>query len=253
MRRPSSLTVEDPFFKRAVVISVFLHLMIYVGSVWLPWVPFLKGRRGEVRYMPTVRVDLVALPDKTYREIKETTEEIRKIEDAVRDLKKENGELTLRQKEELKWQEKIKLKRGAKSAIERLKALQALEKRLKTAKKEAERKGNVVSAGASLPSAGKEMVLDAYRSQVVEKVKLRWALPPWLRKQSDLSGEIVLFLNPDGGIIRTEIVTSGVQEFDSYMNQALEEALPFPSVPEELRREARYDGISITFVAGELK
>lgn len=245
--------LADPFFRRAIVISVFLHLVLYIGSIYFPLIPFLKGKRGEVRYAPTIRVDLVALPDKPYREMKEMSEEIRKAQDAIQEIKKQKGELTLQQKDELKWQQSIKLKREARSAIERLRALQAIEKRLKSAKKESERKGNVVTAGASLPSMASEKVLDEYRSQVVEKIKLRWALPPYLRKQSELSGEIVLFLNPDGGIIRREIVTSGVQEFDSYMNQALEEALPFPSVPEELRRAVRYDGISVTFVAGELK
>lgn len=211
----------------------------------LPLIPFLKGKRGEIRYTPTIRVDLVALPDTPYREMKQISEEIRKAQDAVQEIKE--------QKDEFKWRNRIKLKRGAKSAIERLRALQALEKRLETAKQESERKGNVIAAGASLPATASEKVLDEYRSQVIEKIKLRWALPPYLRKQSDLSGEIILFLNLDGGVIRREIVTSGVQEFDSYMNQALEEALPFPSVPEALRRVVRYDGISVTFVSGELK
>lgn len=253
MRQPSSYTLEDPFFRRAIVISVFLHLILYIGSITLPLIPFLKGRRGEIRYTPTIRVDLVALPDTPYREMKQISEEIRKAQDAIQEIKKPKGELVLQQKDELKWQNRIKLKRGAKSAIERLRALQALEKRLETAKKESERKGNVIAAGASLPATASGKVLDEYRSQVIEKIKLRWALPPYLRKQSDLSGEIILFLNPDGRVIRREIVTSGVQEFDSYMNQALEEALPFPSVPEALQRAVRYDGISVTFVAGELK
>lgn len=246
---------EDVLFKRAVVISVFLHLALYICSIYLPLIPFLRGKRGELKYTPTVRVDLVALPDKPYREMKEMNEEIQKAQDAIREIKEKKGELTLQEKEGMKFSKKIELKREAKSAIERLKALQALEKRLRARKKEVELKGNVVTPGASLPSSGKENVLDEYRSVVSEKIKLRWALPSYLRKgrERELSGEIIIFLNPDGSIIRREIISSGVQEFDGYMNQALEEALPFPSVPEALRRELRYDGVSITFVAGELK
>jgi valyl-tRNA synthetase len=228
---------EDALFKRAVVISVFLHLALYGFSIYLPSIPFLRGKRGELRYTPTVRVDLVALPDKPYREMKEMDQEIQKTEDAIREIKEKRGELTLQKKEGMKLREKIELKKEAKSAIERLKALQALEKRLRERKKEVERKGNIVTPGASLPSSGKENVLDEYRSVVVEKIKLRWALPSYLRREQQLSGEVIIFLNPEGGIIRKEIVSSGVQEFDSYMNQALEEALPFPAVPEALRRE----------------
>ncbi len=248
-----SRSFEDALFKRAVVISVFLHLALYICSIYLPSIPFLKGKRGELRYTPTVRVDLVSLPDKPYREMKEMDEEIQKTQDAIREIKEKRGELTVQEKEGMKLREKIELKREAKSAIERLKALQALEKRLHARKKEVERKGNVVTPGASLPSSGKENVLDEYRSVVHEKIKLRWALPSYLRRERQLSGEVIIFLNPEGGIIRKEIVSSGVQEFDSYMNQALEEALPFPAVPEALQRELRYDGVSITFVAGELK
>ncbi len=246
-----SRSFEDVLFKRAVVLSVFLHLALYICSIYLPLIPFLKGKRGELRYTPTVRVDLVALPDKPYREMKEMNEEIQKAQDAIREIKEKKG--ALQEKEGMKLREKRELKREAKSAIERLKALQALEKRLRERKKEVELKGNIVTAGASLPSSGKENVLDEYRSVVSEKIKLRWALPSYLRRERQLSGEIIVFLNPDGSVIRREIVSSGVQEFDGYMNQALEEALPFPSVPEALRRELRYDGISITFVAGELK
>lgn len=244
---------EDVLFKRAVVISVFFHLALYICSIYLPSIPFLKGKRGELKYTPTVRVDLVALPDKPYREMKEMDEVIQKTGDAIQEIKKQRAELTLQEKKGAKLGKGIPLKKETTSAIERLRALQNLEKRLRLVKKDAERKGNRVTPGASLPSSGKENVLDEYRSVVVEKIKLRWSLPSYLRKQEALSGEMIIFLNPDGGVIRKEIVSSGVQEFDGYMNQALEEALPFPAVPEALRRELRYDGVSITFVAGELR
>ena len=94
------------------------------------------------------------------------------------------------------------------------------------------RKGNVQTPGASIPSAAPETgeLLDAYGSEVREKIKLRWALPFYLRQKEDLSGKLTIYLDLDGYLIRKEIVSSGNKDFDDFMNRALEESLPFVKV-----------------------
>ncbi|HBQ21633.1 MAG: hypothetical protein A2Z91_02665 [Deltaproteobacteria bacterium GWA2_38_16] len=245
-------TARYPYFKNAFLLSLVLHTLLFTFAAVAPLIPILKGKKG-LTYTSTVRVDIVELPDQLMSEVNKN---ILSTQDAIRSLKKE-AQSGYQDKDALQFKTKkqiAKLKEEATSAIARLKALQNLGQKQETEQKEVLRKGNVVTEGADVPPSDQEGIpLDAYRSMVTEKVKLRWALPSYLRKLENLSGELIIFLDSDGMIVRKQIVSSGNPEFDDYMNKSLEEALPFPSVPQEVQKDVRYDGISITFYARELK
>lgn len=242
-----------PYFKNALLTSVGLHLIIFSLAIVAPYIPFLKGKRGALQYSSTIRVDLVDLPDKLLPEMNKSMES---TQDAIKNLKKELKS-TYVDPDAMKFKTKkqiAKLEKEAASAVQRLKALQELEKNQQQSKREEVRKGNVKTEGANAPpSEQMGKALDAYRSMILEKVKLRWALPSYLRKIETLTGELIVFLDEDGSILRKQITSSGNPEFDDFMNQALEASLPFTSVPKEVQRDLRYDGISITFFAKELK
>ena len=236
------------YFRKALFFSFSFHVVLILLAFLLPFIPFFKGKKDSSTYSSAVRVDLVELPDKLLHDI---NREIISTQDAIRNLKKEIGydkdALQFKTKEHLKEKE-------VRAAIDRIKELQTKEHKKEEEKKESLRKGNVVSAGvlAPLDEPGAKQ-LDVYRGMLIERIKLRWALPSYLRKQTTLLGEVIVFLNEEGFVVRREIVSSGNHEFDEYMNRALEEAQPFPPVPREAQKDLRYDGLSITFLAGELK
>jgi len=238
-----------PYFKKSFVYSLILHFSILALAYFLPMLPVLKGKKGAVTYSATIQVDIVELPDKLIRKVN------RKLISARSAINRLRRESDFAYKKSLGRETKRVIQRTKEqSAIERLKNLQKVEEEDVKEKKETERKGNVEAKGAtptSLAKAGK--MLDAYRSLLLERIKLRWALPSYLRRQKHLTGELVIFISEDGSVIRQSVKSSGNFEFDDYMNRALQEALPFPKVPKEHRKDLRYDGVSIRFLSGELR
>ena len=240
---------SQPYFKKALTTSLILHASLFVIAVIAPLLPLLQGK-GDLTYTSTIRVDIVDLPDQRLTEIEK---DIVSTQDAIKSLKKDI-DTSYQDKDALKFKTSKKLKKEASQAIERLKALKTLDGSQQKQKKEILRKSNIATSGAESTSAQEEGIpLDAYRSIISERVKLRWALPSYLRRQEKLSGKVIVFLSPDGTVLRKQIVSSGNPEFDDFMNRALEEALPFPLVPAEVQKDLRYDGMAITFFAKELR
>ena len=238
-----------PYFKKAIVWSIGFHIVVLGLTIIFPMIPWLKGMRSA-KYSTAVRVDLVELPSEALHKVDQNLISTR---DAIRSLKKQAKE-TFHDPDALKFSTKKAIReQRQKSAIEQLKSLRGQEKKELQTKVETLRRGNIKSEGADVSSAPSEQVLDSYRSLIYERVKLRWSLPSYLRSQKRLSGEIIIFLNPDGTILRTQIVSSGNREYDEYMNRAVEESLPLPEVPKELSRIMRYDGMSLMFHPGDLK
>lgn len=248
----SSSEFFGPYFKKAFIVSGVFHASLFTLACVLPFIPFFQGKK-VMYYSHAIRVDLVGLPEKIRH--KEDTDIIstqEKIKEVIRkkeeQIKEEPNTLRFKSKKE-----KENFRKKQLSALKRLEALKALERKQIKTKKEALRKGNIMTSGVDSPSDINGEVLSEYEMSLKEKIKLRWALPSYLLKQKQLMGNLIIYLDRDGSIIRKQIVSSGNREFDLFMNQALEEALPFPTVPNEIYKDLRYDGISITFSAGELK
>lgn len=241
-----------PYFKKALVVSLSLHISILLLIIIAPFLPFLSARKNVHPYSTTIRVDLVGLPEKV---IPEVDKNIVSTQEAIKELvKKTEAAHEDSQAHRFRTKkEKENLKKDQAAALARLKALRDLEQKQRKGKKEVLKKGNVLTSGVDLPAPGQEVGISEYEIQVQERIKLRWALPSYLRKQEQLIGKLVIFLDREGAIIRKNIISSGSSEFDAFMNKALEEALPFPPPPRDLMRDVRYDGIEIAFTAGELK
>lgn len=236
---------HHPYYKKAFLFSMVLHLILLGSSIVLPMISLLRGK-GVVTYSSTIRVDLIELPDQM---ISKMDQSILSTRDAIRELRKEAKMVPY--KETLKFKAKnILLRERQKLALEELRGKEA--KQI-AEKREAQRKGNVISEGVIGEVTPGKKELEAYRSLLMEIIKLRWALPTYLKNQTNLIGEVILFLNADGTILRKQMSVSGNQEYDEYMLRSLEEALPFPEVPSELRKDVRYDGVSIVFRPGEIK
>jgi hypothetical protein len=242
----------NDYFNQSIIVSLILHALIAGIAVFAPMIPILKGKSSALKFHSTVRVDIIELPDEVLSQLDQpivsTQDAIKALKNKAQSAYVDSNALQFKTKNAVK-----KLQMQARSAVDRLKALEALSALKQTRKKEVEKKGNVVTEGAQTPSSHQEgESLDAYSSMIHDKVKLRWALPFYLRQQEDLSGELIIFLDSNGAMLRKQIISSGNVDFDDFMNRTLDEALPFKEVPEKLRKDIRYDGIAIKFYAKEL-
>ncbi|MBI4041803.1 MAG: TonB C-terminal domain-containing protein [Deltaproteobacteria bacterium] len=244
--------VAEVYFRKALFYSLGLHIGMVVLAGVAPYLPWLKANQSAMSYMTTLRVDIVDLPreviHKVDTQLAQTRTELQKVQKKIDQAYEDPTAL------KFKTKEAIKQIKATQAAIDRVKALQALEQQQLKSKIDTLKRGNIKTPGTSFPSTQDSgELMHAYQSEIEEKIKLRWALPFYLRNQKTLSGSLVLYLDADGTILRRKPVPSGNIDFDQYMNKAVDEALPFSPVPSEIQRDLRYDGIKLDFLARELQ
>ncbi len=221
-----------------------------------------------VFYTPTlidltqaIRVDMVGLPSK---------ETARLPEKAAREISAPNVEEKKENKIE-KLPEKVKpvketpdnhivdlkkVKNKQKEALDNLKKLSAVEKIKQELKNEAQQnlakpnsapiKGRVISAGSSITGLDK-LEANTYLQDLDAQVKNHWALPQWLMNKP-YKTQILVKFNADGKIIsRSVLKSSGQTSYDNYCLQSVDEAAPFPKVPEKFTEKFSQDGVVIGF------
>lgn len=233
-------------FKSFLWISFFLHAAL-VLSVSIRWI-FLKE---PLVYQSAIRVDIVALPDKTLNpeEIttnvpnptaKETKTKVEKLADS------KAPQVNL---EKPKNQEKLKDKQKQILAdLKRQKAIEDVKKMLdsQNAARKPEYKGNILSPGTELTGLDK-FNFDNYLALIDKAIKGNWFLPEWLNNQG-LRATFNLTLSPDGNIKAIEIKrSSGNATYDEYAEQAILNAAPFNPPPEKLSSILEYDGVVLNF------
>jgi colicin import membrane protein len=94
-----------------------------------------------------------------------------------------------------------------------------------------------------------EAVGDQYQAQVVRALKQNYRLPSTLSEKERLylKGTIVLFIDPDGRVLRHEFVTrSGNPTFDQALERAVRDTR-LPPPPAEARESYRRRGLQVDF------
>jgi len=94
-----------------------------------------------------------------------------------------------------------------------------------------------------------EAIGDQYQAQVVRALKQNYRLPSTLSEKERLflKGTIVLFIEPDGRVLRHEFVTrSGNPTFDEALERAVR-ATRLPPPPAESREAYRRRGLQVDF------
>jgi colicin import membrane protein len=223
------------------------------------------------QYIPSLRVDVVGLPDLLKNEKKmipqgKSLDDIQKmLEKAESDANKlknipppkvkeppvekaEKDELVLNPKktppEKTEPTKKVpKLvdeaqEKRLKAAMDRIKALSKLHPEADTDSNKDEAappiKGNKISKGNSLDGDAKESDSANYYDTVRAKLQENWALPPWLSRQS-LSAQIEIQIDAHGRVREFRFSKpSGNAQFDAAVKKTLEESQPFPAPPEDL-------------------
>lgn len=248
-----------------VKLSMTLHLavgvMILVKSLIFPGEP-------EV-YVPSLRVDVVGLPDILKKDLaklpplppmpteaKEApaeppAEKTKPAKPAPAEEVAERDEMVLNAKrvaDEKKKQEKTEKDRKQRmsSALARIKALNKIS--AEDSPQEAQViKGNQVSAGTSLTGEAREKADSDYRDLLLDRVQRNWDLPVWLARQK-YEARVVIYLDGAGRLINFRFVkASGNAQFDDEVKRALTKSAPFPPPPAAIRDSLQANGVMLGF------
>lgn len=258
-----SRSSSDEKLARAVSWSFAVHggIIVFVVLKSLIW-------PGEtIIYTPTLRVDVVGLPDILKKDLmdvskvlpKEAPKETAPEKAPVKETKPvsadpDPNELLLKpkKKDEKKDEKKEKEKQKARedkmnSAIARMRALEKVREQSNEDENAAVIiKGNQVSRGTSLSGDAKEGEA-SYYDLVKDKLIENWALPPWLARQR-LSAQVQITVNAAGRITGVKFLkSSGNAQFDDAIRSTLQVSQPLPTPPENLLSTVQNQGILLGF------
>lgn len=243
-------TWQDELLWRGVKRSLIAHGALSVVAV-LSWVVFPSK---PIVLNPSIRVDLVALPDVAKKDLakftpsefedldKKLTEAGKKAKESLEEIKKEEPKVpdepddTMAMKEEKKTSKEKSKKESLKSAIDRIKALQEIEEDVKKgSQKKLVAKGNLISKGTDLEGEQTESV-DNYGDKMRSRLRQHWDLPVWLSRQN-MSAQVVVFLDAQGNVIHMVFRKgSGNDQFDDFVKKTIKNSEPFPPPPSEIVR-----------------
>jgi TonB family protein len=220
--------------------SLLLLFLIFQGALFSEKV---------TPYIPTLKVDLVGLPDSLKKDLTHTAHTARTKKDLPALLKQLEVDETATHP--ATSHPTHSMQRKNLRALERMKALakiQSMDDREGVPPKAATPlKGNKLSPGSSIEGEAKEALLTSYYDTLRDHLKNNWSLPPWVARQS-LSAQVLLRLEANGRIIQYSFQkTSGNPKFDEAVKRAIEDSQPFPSPPQEIVNSLVSDGIRVGF------
>lgn len=252
-----------------------MHVMVVaIGMLvsYLFYQDHLRLRKENIKLVEaSVRVDMVALPDKTLQELKSLEQLQRSVPAKKIEVQKTQApKLKPVVAEDSKEGFIDKNKAPKKSLSDMLKQYskkdvkQVKRKKQKVVKKEEElldkkdlsklsdlvKKGNMVKAGVGLTGANDDVILtklEEYSAGLPEIVRPYWKLPSYLIEE-DLRCRIRIYLKKDGTLIRKSIFkSSGDAEYDQRALSAVEQVGKFPPVPEDVQGKAASGAIILAF------
>ncbi|MBS1957908.1 MAG: TonB family protein [Bdellovibrionales bacterium] len=237
------MTETDDNLKRFIGVSSAIHI---AAIIFLVLRGTLLAPPAKV-YVPSLRVDLVALPDQKKNDLppaQETaqTKPEEKRPDLKLDVKPTNeGEISLKKKKASSRKEK-EAQEKLKNALARIKALE----RIKMMAGQ-QVKGNAISKGSSLSGDAKASLETTYYDVVLERVRNYWELPKWLQDQN-LSAQVTVYIDRNGQITKYIFTKpSGNESFDSEVKRTLQSAVPFPEPPIAIIPDVSQQGIVLGF------
>jgi colicin import membrane protein len=241
---------DDLDYQRGIRWSMGVHgvliLLILVKALVFPNTPKM--------YIPTLRVDVVGLPDLLKSEKKnpsnnKSLEDIQKmLEKAQVDANKvkkppppakvktpvekaDPDEMVLKPKQ---IQNDAARDKRLEAAMRRMKALAKLDSENTPAAPAAPIKGNKLSKGNSTSGDAKESDTANYYDTVRSKLQENWALPVWLSRQK-LSAQVEIVIDSRGTVREFRFVkTSGNPQFDEAVKKTLAASQPFDTPPSDL-------------------
>lgn len=235
--------------KKGLLTSLGIHVAIFL--IFTVKTVFFTGE--SLNYETAVRVDLVALPDKVTTPTPPAPQapEVPEASPAKPEVSKSKPETSAAPV--------IDSKQKQKAALNKLKAMEALENlknedlRNKTsstssAKKgtEIKYKGNILSPGTELTGLNK-LQHEEYIVLLDRHIKENWTLPEWLARKN-FKAQIRVRIDDKGHIISKQVVkSSGNPAYDDIVKATIEKSEPFPPPPEKFSAVVSVTGILIGF------
>jgi TolA protein len=255
---PPPIHPTDVDFSKGLKVSLWAHAALFAFVI----LKSLVFPDRLVPLPPTLRVDIVGLPDllknERVRSGKFSSDEIEKaLKKAEEDIRKIKPLPPVKKEAERADPEEMVLKpkpgadaaarqKKLKGALARMKALAKIQSQ--EDEKPAELiKGNIVSKGTSLSGDAREAAEASYFDSVRDKLQESWALPVWIARQN-LSAQVLIFIDSRGRLRGLRFMKlSGNPHFDEAVKRTVMESQPFPIPPAGIAQQVHVDGILVGF------
>jgi colicin import membrane protein len=246
----------------SAVFHAGLALFVIIKSFVFPGTPIV--------YHPTLRVDIVGLPDllknekqqiaklpqaETTAQNETLTEALKQAETQAKKVKTPEpampDELVLKptasnQTKQIAEQQNVRQKK-MKNALDRIKALSRITEAENKASPGVLIKGNHISKGTSLSGDARESLTANYYDSLRERLQEFWSLPVWIARQK-LAAQVQMMIDSRGRLQSFRFVRlSGNAQFDNAVKRTLQESQPYPTPPRELASTLMSDGILVGF------
>jgi len=209
----------------------------------------------------TVRVDIIAMPDKVQKIVKPKKIEA-KAEAKKEKSKKKTPKTKPKEKPRAKTVSKSQktapvkkakpkapkedLQKSQMSAFEKLAALKAAKEQTEIEEKQKAIAGNRIAKGTDLVGVEK-MEYSNYKSTLHKAISSEWDLPKWLL-EGDLRATALIKIDEDGNLIFKQIVTSsGNSIYDEKVMEAIVDSAPFSPPPSKFKKIVFYEGVQLAF------
>jgi len=247
---------QNELLAKALRVSLALHFLL---GAFIILKSFILPSEPKV-YLPTLRVDLVGLPDLKRNEAPRPAPDSPEPEVSKKESlppppapvktasapDSEKGDYSTARKKISKKESSKKEKEAQaklKRALDRIKALE----RVKALAGTDEVKGNQVSKGSALTGEAKQALETSYFDVILERVRNYWELPKWLQDQGR-SAKVMVYLDSQGRMKSFHFVaSSGSEAFDQEVKRTLQAANPFPVPPAAIAGEISKEGILLGF------
>lgn len=245
---------KDPF-QRFLIVSLTLHVVL--AAMFLIKAAIFPSEPIDIR--SAIRVDVVGMPDKveSLKPPKPAEAPKVKLPEPAAPPKAPPAPAKVAPQPQQPKVNLNKAKTQQEQALERLKAMEAIEK-LKAEAAAADEnakpspqpsqqiKGNAVSAGNSLTGLDR-IAFEQYFDDIQTHVKQHWNLPTWLAS-ANLKGVVVVKIDAQGFVTnRALTVSSNNQVFDNLVLETVDKASPFPPPPDRLRGVLQMNGFQLGF------
>jgi colicin import membrane protein len=212
----------------------------------------------------TVRVDIIAMPDKVQKivepkQIEAPKEEVKetKTKDEPKPVEKaepkKDAVKTVSKKEKVEPVKKTPpkppvedLKKSELNAFEKLAALKAEKAEAEIEEKQKAIAGNRIAKGTDLVGVEK-IEYSNYKSVLHKAISSEWDLPKWLL-EGDLRAIALIKIDEDGNLTFKRIVSSsGNSIYDEKVMEAIVDSAPFSKPPSKFKKIVFYEGVQLAF------
>ena len=229
--------------RKPLFYSVGLHLFILLVLVVKPY--FSSGVKPFER---SIKVDIVAMPEKGQKIIPVTPKVEKRVEKKKKPKKKAKPKKEVKKK--AVTSKKVTPVASESDAFKKLEALKQKKKEQDAfsalEQKKQEIRGNRVSKGTGLVGVEK-LEYTNYKEVLHAAISADWELPKWLL-ESELQAVVEIKIDQDGNLVYKNLVqSSGNKIYDEKVMEAITSAAPFDPPPDKFKGIVMYEGVVLTF------